>query len=413
LLYQLAGQAPGAPIWLDLGAERLLILQDAPSAAHLLRTNPDNYHKNFALFTALFGTSRLTSDGDRWRKLLKLSQPFLTAREPEDIAAAARTYFGLAVDQLVAASSKSEVVVIDRMLDRAAAGVVLEVAFGLTGPLFSDSLWDDLRTLLNFCGQASWNVRGTQVSQDPMVTAEAKRALARWRSHCLTLLARPGPSGGPESALLEAMANAPTDDVDSLAEFTTLLFAGFDTSASALGWSLWLLAGLPRLQERLRAEVRSVLANAPPDAAKAEQVPNLLAFLNEALRIFPPVPLLSRIAVSNDRFEGHEIGPGQKILLSIIGLHHDRNVWTDPGSVQLARFAGGAPTRDQRPHLLPFSDGPRRCGGMRFAMTELSVALMLILDRIRVKRPERDPVQFLWGASLRRQGGQRLAIERA
>lgn len=408
LLYRLAEERPGEAAWLRLSGERFLILQDAASAAHMLRTNPGNYHKQFATFAWIFGGSRLTSDGASWRALQKLSQPCLTACEPERIATAVRRHFGRAVDQMIAERGPGPMV-IDRFIDRAAAGVVLETLFGFERAPFADSAFDDLRVVLRYCGKASWSPAGNRFPPDPPARAAAVEALQRWRLEVRDLLG--AAEGRCQSGLLDDIATGGPDCLDRFAEFTTLLFAGSDTSAATLGWSLWLLAGMPALQERLRSEIKSVLADGPATAAKVDALPDLSACVNEAVRIFPPVPFLSRVALAHDHIGGHAVTPGQKVLLSIIGLHHDRRYWPDPAEFDHGRFADGVPSKEQRQHFLPFSDGPRGCGGRIFALTELPIALMAILPRLRVRRSSEESVEFEWAASLRRAGGQPIAIE--
>ena len=95
------------------------------------------------------------------------------------------------------------------------------------------------------------------------------------------------------------MAAAP-GEVDLLGEICTLLFAGFDTSAAAIAWGLWLLAQMQAVQKHLRSEIQKVAGEGEPHPDHLGQLPDLMAFVKETLRIFPPIPMLSRIAVEAD-----------------------------------------------------------------------------------------------------------------
>ena len=191
-----------------------------------------------------------------------------------------------------------------------------------------------------------------------------------------------------------------------IGEFATLVFAGSETTASALGWLVFLLATHAELQEELRAE--ALAADKSAAAVTLERLPRLAAFVNEGLRIFPPIPFVSRIAAEADELGGAAVEPGDKILMSIVGLHHDTAVWSSPSKFTPERF--GTLSAEQRASFIPFSDGPRTCGGMRFAMTEIAAALTMILGRVRLGLPTDRLVEFAWHISLRRAGGHRIPV---
>ena len=190
-------------------------------------------------------------------------------------------------------------------------------------------------------------------------------------------------------------------------EFCTLLFAGYDTTSSTLCWALMLLANQPSLQEQLRSEAQEAGEGKEGLSSSSR---TMMALINETFRMFPAIPILSRIAVAEDYVGGTRIQAGQKVLLSIIGLHHDSMVWPMPSKLDIGRFPDGEPAGDKRKHLLPFSVGPRVCGGSKFAMTEISAAIAVLLRRLRFEPAEQQPVRFQWGASMRHRDGIRLVV---
>jgi cytochrome P450 len=218
---------------------------------------------------------------------------------------------------------------------------------------------------------------------------------------------------GRGNANLERFYSAFKSDTELFGEFSTLLFAGFDTTSSTLCWALMLLANRPGLQKQLRNELRESAAGGKISEDIIAQSTTLMALINETFRMFPPVPILSRISVAEDRLGATDIQAGQKVLLSIIGLHHDRNFWTLPSRMDIDRFPGGHLTEGLRMHFLPFSAGPRMCGGSKFAMTELSIALATLLRDLRFEPVDQKPVRFQWGASLRHKDGVRLVVSHA
>ena len=62
---------------------------------------------------------------------------------------------------------------------------------------------------------------------------------------------------------------------------------------------------------------------------------------------------------------------------------------------------------------MPFGVGPRACGGARFAMLELPLAMMTLLRKLHFRRMETEEIRFEWGASMRRRRGHRLKVHYA
>lgn len=404
-LYEMAKNAPGQSCELVLPRDSLLVVQDATLARYVLKENGANYRKNFGGFTALFGESRLTADSPLWEKLQKLSQPFISAARPAEVAVASDRHFTNAVQQLLASRGPNGSIVADRELSRAAARVVSEVALGFETLDVDDELLDDFRTLLELGSAANWNFGGLAGEGLEKLRAEGEAALARLTA-VINRAATSTIAQTRDASLLAELVAAP--EVDLVSEVCSLMFAGFDTSASALGWGLFLLAATPGLQQHLRAQVMGVCGDAAITIDHLSQLGDLVAFQDEVLRIFPPIPVLGRTSIAGDTIGETQIPAGSRVLVSIIGIHHDRRRFDAPWEVRLDRNVL-SPERgtDQ---ALPFGAGRRVCGGSRLANVEMTTAYAVMLRALEFNLPDQKPLQFEWTASLRRVGGQRLNI---
>lgn len=410
--YRLAQELPGEQILLNLGREKLLVCQDSDSVHRVLRGNPGNFHKNFAAFTTYFGSSRLTADGDQWRMLQKIGQPLIAQVETDEILRETHTHYAHAASRILKAAKTSPIITLDPFIDHAAASVVMKTVLGVDISDISPSFYGDLRTVLVFCGEASMKVYDASLRIAASDTAELESAYRKVREIIGPLIVK-AKAASSNNLNLERFYSAYLSDIDLFGEFSTLLFAGFDTTSSTLCWALMLLANKPSLQRQLRQELRKLAAGKEITEDIASHSTTLKALVNETFRMFPPVPILSRISVGEDRVGGTPIEPAQKILLSIIGLHHDRNFWAEPSRMDVGRFPNGEPSNSLRPHFLPFSAGPRMCGGSKFAMTELSAAIAVLLRDLQFDPVEKQPVRFQWGASMRHRGGVKLAVSHA
>ncbi|KAM5247993.1 cytochrome P450 4A4-like isoform 4-T4 [Ctenodactylus gundi] len=173
-------------------------------------------------------------------------------------------------------------------------------------------------------------------------------------------------------------------DKDLRAEVDTFMFEGHDTTASGISWILYALAAHPKHQQRCREEVQSLLGNgASITWDQLDQMPYTTMCIKEALRLYPPVPNVSRELTKPVTFpDGRSLPKGIVVSLSIYGLHHNPKVWPSPEVFDPSRFA---PDSTRHSHsFLPFSGGPRNCIGKQFAMNELKVAVALTLLRFEL-----------------------------
>ncbi|KAJ7062855.1 cytochrome P450 [Mycena amicta] len=186
-------------------------------------------------------------------------------------------------------------------------------------------------------------------------------------------------------------------DEDVIAQVPTFLVAGHETTSTAVTWALFELTQHPAIQERLRAELRSV----PSDEPSSETL-NTLPFLDyvvrETLRMHAPVPSTSRVALQDDVVplatpftdskglvhETIRITKGQSIMIPILALNRVSGIWGDNGMAF-------APDRWDKPpsganaipgiwgHTLTFLGGPRSCIGYRFALDEMKAILFTLV----------------------------------
>jgi len=412
-LFALAESAPGVTRRIPVGEGSVVVVQSPEAAARVLVANGANYTKNFSSFTPLFGASRLTLDGDRWRRSQRLTQPFIAPHDvPRAEAILVERYADFA-ERLPAAAGRG--VAIDALIDRAAIDVLMALAFSTEGAALGEGFSADIRTVIRFCTSRAFDLPG--VTPAPIDAAGAERAAQRIRAAVEGLVRRrrADPAAPPDAlaTLIEAAdrfaATPGAEPLDLDGEIVTLIVAGSDTTSAALGWAFSILAEHREFQEHLRGEILEAIGDRRPVLDDIDRVPSLKPFIDETLRMFPPVPILSRFAVAADTLDGEAIAPDDRVLVSVIGLHQNPAAWEAPREFRLDRHEGGPQSRpDRRSVFLPFSAGPRICGGARFAQMEMGLALVLALQRCRLDLPAPLPLAFEWGASMRRRGGQVL-----
>lgn len=175
-------------------------------------------------------------------------------------------------------------------------------------------------------------------------------------------------------------------------EVVTTLLAGHETTANALAWALWLLAGHPHIAEKVATEVLEVVPEGPVDLPTLEKLPYLRATIREVLRLYPPVWLLARRNEAADTLGGFDLPPETVVFFSPWVLHRDPDVWPDPERFEPQRFVDDYRS-SSRPSCayLPFSLGARKCIGDRFAEAEMGVVLAHLLRKYTVTRDGEAP----------------------
>ena len=171
-------------------------------------------------------------------------------------------------------------------------------------------------------------------------------------------------------------------------QVATMILAGHETTATALFWSLYLLALDPATQDRLAAEVEGAEANGVLDI---ERLKFTRAVVDETMRLYPPAFLIARAAAASDTIAGMPVRKNDVVLVAPWLLHRHEKLWRDPNAFIPERFMAPAPAPDRFAYL-PFGVGARICIGAHFALVEATLALAKIIAAFRVELLDGAPV---------------------
>ena len=137
-------------------------------------------------------------------------------------------------------------------------------------------------------------------------------------------------------------------DVEVRANIVTFIGAGHETTANALSWSLYLLSQAQDVRERVEREVDAVLGERAPAPDDLARLVFTRAVIDEAVRLYPPVPFMSRAALAEDRIGNMRIPKGSLVVAAPWVLHRHRLLWEAPEAFDPDRFMPG-PARRHRP----------------------------------------------------------------
>lgn len=187
-----------------------------------------------------------------------------------------------------------------------------------------------------------------------------------------------------------------------LDELVTLIVAGYETSAGTLNWAWYLLARHGDAQRRLLDEAQALIPDAPKiDAQSISDMAYAQQFIDETLRLYPPVWLFTRRAIEYDSLADFDLRAGTDIYLSPYILHRTEEYWPDPDSFDPDRFEpGGRYAKGDRPYF-PFSLGPRRCLGEYFSFLEMKIHLGLLVQKFHMTAADEKDPGLDFGINLR------------
>jgi enediyne biosynthesis protein E7 len=174
-------------------------------------------------------------------------------------------------------------------------------------------------------------------------------------------------------------------------EITTLIVAGHETTASTLNWAWALLARNPDCEVRLHEEIDRL----PSPAVRFEdagKLPYTDGVIQESLRLYPPVWLLTRKSTAKDQLGGYYLPAGTDVFISPYLLHRRPDVWDQPDRFDPERFSPAADSVRHRYAFIPFSMGARRCIGEGFALAEMRVLIAMLAKRFRLRATIDEPL---------------------
>ena len=171
-----------------------------------------------------------------------------------------------------------------------------------------------------------------------------------------------------------------TFTVEEMVDQVAIFFlAGHETSASALAWTLYLLALYPEWQEAVAAEAETLT----PDFSSIPKLRKTRDVFRDALRLYPPVPMMVRETTCPENFRDRDVPIGAQVVLSPWHLHRHERIWDNPDGFDPDRWAIQAGKTCARDAYMPFSSGPRVCTGAGFAMIEGVLLLSMIVRAFR------------------------------
>jgi cytochrome P450 len=368
----------------------------------VLVDDPDSFEKGSMTRRVLgpvLGDAILTAEGDRWRAQRRATAPLFRREQlldflPVMIAAAERTR-----DRWLSYPAASEIDV-TREMTRTTLDIVLATMLSASGASNPHRIE---RAIADYLESTSWVMALTILGAPRWVPYPGMRKAARardflkqfvvdltneitysevFRKDLMSLLIR---ANDPQTGRLMS-------ETDVRENILTFVMAGHETTALALTWTFYLLSLHPQIEERVRSEIATVTGGTPVRGEHIDSLRYTQQVIQEAMRLYPPAPLIVREARRVLQLGTETIGPGTFVYVPVYAVHRHEEFWDRPDLFDPDRFTPEAIKTRDRYVYLPFGAGPRICVGMSFALMEATAVLAVLLSSLRLRlRPDYIP----------------------
>ena len=375
---------------------RSYLINQPDLVRRVLTERPDDFPKSNRIregLAPLLGNSVFVTNGAVWQRQRRIIDPAFEGGRLRDTFPAMWAAGQAAVARL-ARLADGPPVEIDAEISHVAADVIFRTLFSI--PIEHE-----------IAGQVFTQFRDYQRSQ-PILNLAALVPLPRWfpRFHrrktvqaarmirqLITRLTKDrmraislGTAPDDLATKIMTMTDPVTGDrfsTDEMVDQVAIFFlAGHETSASALGWALYLLATNPDVQDRLAAEAQR-MDNENPTFSMISGLKFTRDVFRETLRLYPPVPMMVRENACPEQFRGRSLAPGGQIVISQWHLHRHERIWEQPDEFRPERWQTDTGRSCGREAYFPFSTGARVCPGAGFAMVEGPLLLAMLVRTFR------------------------------
>jgi len=356
----------------------------------ILRHNWRNYARSGQVVKRiglLLGNGLISSNGEFWARQRRMIQPSFTKNAVSKFAALMASANAELLAQWIQAAREARLVNVTKDVSAMVLKITLSSIFSedyaSVAPQFG-ILADDPQRNLKF--------------------AQAFRSQSRVISD---LAAQRRRDGVRRSDILDAMMHArgrdtgeAMRDVQLANEALTLVVAGHETTAGLLNWLWYLLARHPEVDAKLAASLEAspwdgdISFEALARNRYAQQV------IEEALRLYPPLWLMTRRALQEDRLGAFYVPKNTEMYISPYLIQRSPALWEEPDRFNPERMCSSEVARRPELSMCPFGAGARNCIGEWFARMEMQIHVMMFARALRLIYDTVAPAEMTTGMNL-------------
>jgi len=357
------------------------------------------------------GNGLLTNEGDAWKRQRKLMQPAFHHKRIEGYA----EHIVGSTTAMVDGWQGQTTIPIAEALMALTLRIVVKSLFAAEADADTEQIGEAMDIIQDFTNDMhllpTWLPTPLEL--------RARRAVKLLDEVIYRLIKRRREEGEDRGDLLSMLLQTtdeegiPMSDKQIRDELVTLYLAGHETTANVLNWTFYLLAQNSTQRKALQTEIDGVLGGRLPTLSDLKRLPYTEQVVKEAMRLYPPAWVFSRMAIEDTVLGGYLIPQGSTIVVSLYHTHRHTALWgADADQFIPERFAPEREKLIPRYAYLPFGAGARICIGNMFAMMEAQLILATIVQRVDLALHPGQEVKVDAKLTMRPQGRLPMLIQR-
>ena len=369
-------------------------------------------------FQRAFGSGLLSTEGAQWRRQREVMQPLFFREQIEGYT----EEMIRCTERRLATWDDDEVLDVEHAMRNLTLDVLFATLFGRElAPGEDEGLREAADGLNGWFEPTSWVLPQWVPT---LARRRFKQSRTRLKEEVRKLLAD-NPSqkcqgttacGGIPDLLSQLQMARDTEDGPQLSteeiedQLVTMVFAGHETTAAALGFIWYLLATHPSIRERFHDELETVLGGDSPTTDTLAELEVTDRIVTEALRLYPPIHTIPRRTEIDVEIDGFRIPEGEQIHLSVINAHRDKRFYDDPYEFQPDRWTDGFEEDLHDFAYIPFGGGRRTCIGREFARLEAKIILATVGQQFQFEWNDSNSLEIEPQMTMRTKNGIPMTV---
>lgn len=376
---------------IPVAGQKLVMLNHPQYVEHVKIRAKQKYHtgKGSPLTSLLFPDGILTTDGQRWRERRGPIQPYFNPPHLKTKLSEINDSIQRGLRLVDDAAETGEGSDLKTATSYLSMRVLIETIFGIEA---EPEEMEQVRSALEFVitNTIQFIAQGNLPDWVPMPgRRQSKQAIQTFRDVAEKLVARQKASNVVENSLFNTLKNMSLPEQKQgddrlISQILELLLAGYETTASTLFWIITLLIAHEDVLQKVTQEIDETLGTALLEQEDLIKLPYFKMVLSEVLRLFPTAYLFWLRCMEDDVINGYHISKGSRVVLSAYHIHRHPDFWDNPELFQPERFAPDTSKKRPINAFIPFGLGARKCLGNQFALVEIQLTIVRILQQYKL-----------------------------
>ena len=403
---------------IPLGRGFLYLVSGPELIKALLVDHRTRFVKNtrYSVMQKVLGQGLLLSEGDVWRRQRSAAQPSFRPGALERQVTWMSPLIAEFLDGWSAAEKNGDYVIeLAPQFERLAQALAGRLLFGSVFAQHATAIIGITEAMRKYWPFVPRFLRPLTKQQQAANALLLAQTLAKLDAEILALIAESQALAEP-CMLSTLRANAPEgcppfNSAELCDQMKTLFFAGYETTATSMIWTHYLLARHPAVRARVTQEVDSIRAGRTLTVEQLDALPYVEQVFKEALRLYSPIHSLSRVALEECELGGYVLPKGATAMVSLYASHRLPQYWPRPRHFDPERFTAAHSAARHRYSYLPFAAGHRNCIGATLAVVEAKLITAQIARRFNLQLLTRAPVRPHAGTTMHPSRAIRMRIE--